>query len=73
MTMQYCFIMCPRFIYIDQGIHNNYNYCNLLVEEILENLADFFLGEMAARHTDIGGSVTTIHIDLKVQGQGSYK
>lgn len=67
------FSLCVLVLNIDQGIPYNHKQCDLLVEEILENLADFLLGEMAAGHTDIGGPVTTIHIDLKVQGQGSYK
>lgn len=67
------FSLCVLVLNIDQGIPYNHKQCDLLVEEILENLADFLLGEMAAGHTDIGGPVTTIHIDLKVQSQGSYK
>lgn len=66
-------LLCVLVLNIDQGIPNNHKHCDLQVKKILENLADFLLGEMAAGHTNIGGPVTTIHIDLKVQGQGSYK
>lgn len=67
------FSLCVLVLNIDHGILYNYKHCDLQVKKILENLADLLLGEMAAGHTDIGGPVTTIHIDLKVQGQGSYK
>lgn len=42
-----------------------------LVEEILEDFADFLLRETVDGHSDVGWSVTTINVDFKVQGQRS--
>lgn len=59
-------LVCVFVLYIDQGIFNNYKYCDLLVEEILENFVDFFFGEMVVGYIDIGGFVIIIYIDFKV-------
>lgn len=59
-------LVCVFVLNIDQGIFNNYKYCDLLVEEILENFVDFFFGEMVVGYIDIGGFVIIIYIDFKV-------
>ena len=41
------------------------------MEEILEDFADFLLRETVDGHSDVSWSVTTINVDLKVQGQRS--